>query len=72
MLLRLSAALHLVATAALAQVGPLAPPGAPASAFPKPDRPVAEIISPIGPARRSAMPSMKPGSSFAASASRPA
>ena len=47
MLLRLSAALHLVATAALAQVGPLAPSGAPASAFPKPDRPVAEIISPI-------------------------
>jgi SAM-dependent methyltransferase len=44
---RLSAALHLVATAALAQVGPLAPSGAPASAFPKPDRPVAEIISPI-------------------------
>src|SRR3954470_3609210 len=27
--------------------GPLAPPGAPASAFPKPDRPVAEIVSPI-------------------------
>ena len=26
---------------------PLAPPGAPASAFPKPDRPIAEIISPI-------------------------
>ena len=26
---------------------PLAPPGAPASAFPAPDRPVAEIISPI-------------------------
>ena len=47
MLLRLSAALHLVATAALAQVGPLSPSGAPTSAFPKPDRPVAEIISPI-------------------------
>lgn len=47
MLLRLSTALLLVATAALAQVGPLAPSGAPASAFPKPDRPVAEIISPI-------------------------
>jgi protein-L-isoaspartate O-methyltransferase len=30
-----------------AQVGPLAPPGAPAGAFAKPDRPVAEIISPI-------------------------
>jgi predicted methyltransferase len=28
-----------------AQVGPAAPPGKPASAFPKPDRPVAEIIS---------------------------
>ncbi|KQO51877.1 class I SAM-dependent methyltransferase [Methylobacterium sp. Leaf85] len=26
---------------------PLAPPGAPASAFPKPDRPVAEIIAPL-------------------------
>ncbi len=29
------------------EAGPLAPPGAPASAFPRPDRPVAEIISPI-------------------------
>lgn len=29
------------------RVGPLGPPGAPASAFPPPDRPVAEIISPI-------------------------
>ena len=28
-------------------IGPFGPPGAPASAFPKPDRPVAEIISPI-------------------------
>ena len=28
-------------------IAPLAPPGAPASAFPAPDRPVAEIISPI-------------------------
>jgi SAM-dependent methyltransferase len=26
---------------------PLAPPGRPASAFPKPDRPIAEIISPV-------------------------
>ena len=26
--------------------GPLAPPGAPADAFPKPDRPVAEIVAP--------------------------
>jgi SAM-dependent methyltransferase len=29
-----------------AQVAPLAPPGTPAARFPKPDRPVAEIISP--------------------------
>ncbi|WP_376099517.1 class I SAM-dependent methyltransferase [Roseomonas sp. CCTCC AB2023176] len=28
-------------------VGPLGPPGAPAGAFPAPDRPVAEIVSPI-------------------------
>ena len=28
-------------------IGPLAPLGAPAGAFPKPDRPVAEIVSPI-------------------------
>lgn len=28
-------------------VGPLAPPGAPAASFPPPDRPVAEIVSPI-------------------------
>jgi hypothetical protein len=28
-------------------IGPHGPPGAPASAFPKPDRPVAEIVSPI-------------------------
>jgi predicted methyltransferase len=41
-LLLLTLALSLPAQAA----EPLAPPGAPASAFPKPDRPVAEIISP--------------------------
>ncbi|CAA2157695.1 Ubiquinone/menaquinone biosynthesis C-methyltransferase UbiE [Methylobacterium brachiatum] len=35
----------LLAGPALA-AGPLAPPGAPASAFPKPDRPVAEIVAP--------------------------
>jgi SAM-dependent methyltransferase len=34
-------------TAHADDITPLAPPGAPASAFPKPDRPVAEIISPI-------------------------
>lgn len=28
-------------------IGPLAPPGAPAEAFPKPDRPVAGIVSPV-------------------------
>ena len=28
-------------------IEPIGPPGAPASAFPKPDRPVAEIVSPI-------------------------
>lgn len=35
----------LLAGPALA-AGPLAPPGAPAGAFPKPDRPVAEIVAP--------------------------
>lgn len=35
----------LLAGPALA-AGPLGPPGAPASAFPKPDRPVAEIVAP--------------------------
>jgi SAM-dependent methyltransferase len=34
-------------TAHAENIGPFGPPGAPASAFPKPDRPVAEIISPI-------------------------
>ncbi|GJD33267.1 class I SAM-dependent methyltransferase [Methylobacterium aerolatum] len=42
LLLLLSAAFVLPAEAA----GPLAPAGAPADAFPKPDRPVAEIIAP--------------------------
>ncbi|GJE42543.1 class I SAM-dependent methyltransferase [Methylobacterium soli] len=40
----LLAALVLLAAPALA-AGPLGPPGAPASAFPKPDRPVAEIVA---------------------------
>ena len=41
------AALLLLALTAAAQAAePLAPPGAPASAFPKPDRPVAEIVAP--------------------------
>ena len=34
-------------TAHAENIGPRGPPGAPASAFPKPDRPVAEIVSPI-------------------------
>jgi ubiquinone/menaquinone biosynthesis C-methylase UbiE len=34
------------ALAFAAAMGPLGPPGAPASAFPKPDRPVADIVSP--------------------------
>src|SRR3954470_14064247 len=41
LLLALSPAAH------AENIGPHGPPGAPASAFPKPDRPVAEIISPI-------------------------
>ena len=36
-----------LASALGAEIGPLAPPGTPAVAFPKPSRPVAEIISPI-------------------------
>jgi SAM-dependent methyltransferase len=44
------ACLTVVFTAAVAgpalAAGPLAPPGAPADAFPKPDRPVAEIVAP--------------------------
>ncbi len=46
--LALALALALAGAGAPAQeIAPLAHPGAPASAFPKPDRPVAEIISPI-------------------------
>jgi SAM-dependent methyltransferase len=40
-------ALWLPSVAISQAIGPLAPPGAPASAFPAPDRPIAEIISPI-------------------------
>jgi ubiquinone/menaquinone biosynthesis C-methylase UbiE len=39
--------LALLADASAHGLEPLAPPGAPAQAFPAPDRPVAEIISPI-------------------------
>jgi SAM-dependent methyltransferase len=39
--------LALLAGASAHSLEPLAPPGAPAHAFPAPDRPVAEIISPI-------------------------
>jgi SAM-dependent methyltransferase len=43
----LLAALVLPGSDGHAQVGPLAPPGAPAGVFARPDRPIAEIISPI-------------------------
>jgi SAM-dependent methyltransferase len=39
--------LALPSTASPQDFGPLAPAGAPANAFPAPDRPIAEIISPI-------------------------
>ncbi len=41
-----AALLLLALTAAARAAEPLAPPGAPAEAFPKPDRPVAEIVAP--------------------------
>jgi hypothetical protein len=41
----------------------LAPPGEPARAFPKPERPVAEIVSPAAPRSGNAMPLMNPASS---------
>jgi predicted methyltransferase len=47
MCLLLSAMFAATAARAADPVAPLAPPGAPASAFPAPDRPVADIISPI-------------------------
>jgi predicted methyltransferase len=43
--LALAACLALIVPACAAE--PLTPPGAPASAFPRPDRPVAEIIAPL-------------------------
>jgi SAM-dependent methyltransferase len=48
-ILIMAIALHLaaIATASGADYPFLGPPGAPAAAFPKPDRPVADIISPI-------------------------
>lgn len=46
-LLSFLAALALGPAAQAQAIGPLAPAGAPASAFPDPDRPVAEIVSPI-------------------------
>ena len=39
--------LLLGSSAGAQNLAPLAPPGTPAQAFPKPDRPVAEIVSPI-------------------------
>ncbi len=47
MCLLLSAMFAATAARGADPVVPLAPPGAPASAFPAPDRPVADIISPI-------------------------
>ncbi|KAA2235425.1 class I SAM-dependent methyltransferase [Salinarimonas soli] len=43
----LGLALALPLPAPAQEIVPLAPPGAPASAFPRPDRPIAEIVSPI-------------------------
>ncbi|MGC5778944.1 class I SAM-dependent methyltransferase [Methylobacterium sp. NFXW15] len=45
-MLRLSLLLSLAFVAPAQAAGPLSPPGAPAEAFPKPDRPVAEIVAP--------------------------
>ena len=45
--LSLALLLALPPSARAEAIGPMAPPGVPASAFPKPDRPVAEIVSPI-------------------------
>jgi len=46
--------------------------GAPADAFPKPDRPVADIISPSGTAKANATMPVSRSSSFPALASNPA
>ncbi|MCJ2024633.1 class I SAM-dependent methyltransferase [Methylobacterium sp. J-067] len=45
-MLRLSLLLSLALTVPAWAAQPLAPPGAPAGVFPKPDRPVAEIVAP--------------------------
>lgn len=45
-MLRLSLLLSLAFVVPARAAGPLSPPGAPAEAFPKPDRPVAEIVAP--------------------------
>ncbi|MCJ2135041.1 methyltransferase domain-containing protein [Methylobacterium sp. J-026] len=45
-MMRVAALLSLVLAGPALAAGPLAPPGAPAEAFPKPDRPVAEIVAP--------------------------
>ncbi len=45
-MLRLSLLLSLAFLVPALAAGPLSPPGVPAEAFPKPDRPVAEIVAP--------------------------
>lgn len=45
-MLRALLLLSVVLVAPAEAAGPLSPPGAPADAFPKPDRPVAEIVAP--------------------------
>ncbi len=45
-MMRAAALLSLFLAGPALAAGPLAPPGAPAGAFPKPDRPVAEIVAP--------------------------
>jgi SAM-dependent methyltransferase len=45
-MIRTLALLSLVLAGPALAAGPLAPPGAPADAFPRPDRPVAEIVAP--------------------------
>ena len=45
-MIRILALLSVACAGPALAAGPLAPPGAPADAFPKPDRPVAEIVAP--------------------------
>ena len=45
-MIRILALLILASTGSAHAAEPMAPPGAPAGAFPKPDRPVAEIVAP--------------------------